>query len=465
MLMLAIKYSVHIIKTMKLHLAGVLLIITLLFPVGVHAQSNDVLITAVQTESAVSATEEYMVVTNNTAFAVDVSDWHLQYFSATAANFNTPTRNIALSGSLPAHGQFMAASSGYKATAAQVFFGSTLASAGGHVRLTSGSGTSEVQHDLLGWGTAQHPESMAVAALAKGLVYTRKQVNGSFIDTDNNAADFDDGAGAVAPVAPTPSGSDTTAPAAGATAQVDITELLPDPAAPATDANDEFVELYNPGSATVSLTGYKLQTGSKYSYSHVFTEGSLAPGEYKAFYSKDTNLTLSNTAGKARLLDADGTTMSETADYGAAPTGSSWSFYDWAWAWTSAPTPDAANGPPAAVAAKTTTPAISAVTKAANTAKATTTNAKVAGATTTKAAAAKAPKAAAATTNKPYSSPTADNKSLPVNPLLLAAVGVPLLGYMVYEYRHDIANRFAKLRRHRSLRRQTRTALARRGSH
>lgn len=53
----------------------------------------------------------------------------------------------------------------------------------------------------------------------------------------------------------------TTKPLA---AHISITELLPNPAAPATDDADEFVELFNGSDEPVRLRGYKLQTGNSY---------------------------------------------------------------------------------------------------------------------------------------------------------------------------------------------------------
>ncbi len=456
--MLAIKYSVNIINKMKRVLAGVLLVTSLCFSGMAYAAQNDVLITTVQTESVTSASEEFVVITNNTPAEIEMSGWHIQYFSAAATNFDTPTRNILLNGALGAHASFMAASSGYKVGEADFSFGAGLAASGGHIRLTSGSGAGEVQHDLLAWGNAIHPETAAIGLAAKGQIYQRKTTTGGiFVDTDNNSQDFNNGQGSNSSIPPEPV---VTVPGSGTPAPVEpinslaypvITELLPNPAAPATDAEGEFVELYNPNSEAINLAGYKLQTGSNNTYSYTFKDGSLAAGEYRAFYSKNTKLVLSNTSGKARLLSISGKTVSETASYTKASTGSSWSLYGSSWGWTTTPSPGEENAAPVEAAAGAVKSAT--VTRPSKTNP---TKSKASPRSSNpKSKALKATKAAAAK-NKPYKNPAKDNQPLPVSPLLLAAVGVPLIGYMVYEYRTDLANFIAKLRRNRSVRSQTR---------
>ncbi len=454
--MLAIKYSRNIIKNMKQFLAVFLLIVSLCVPATAHAASTDVLITALQTETVASASEEYIIVTNNAPTAIDVSGWHLQYFSATAANFDTPNRNIALTGTLNPKNTFTATSSGYKTDVSDVSFGAGLAATGGHIRLVSGSGASLVQHDLIGWGSALHPETSAVSVAATGKIYSRKTTaDENFIDTDNNANDFDNGSVVAPPAGTNTGGAFTTPPTPEPPHEaLEITELLPNPASPATDATGEFVELYNPNESAVDLTGYKLQSGLSNSYTYTFKSGSLAAGQYEAFYAPVTKLTLSNTSGKARLLNPSGVTVSETEPYGKAPSGSSWMHYAGVWSWTSSPTPNTANS--AAVLGASTTASPSGTTQA-TTAKTTAAKAKAAGDSKASAAKAKTPKAVATTAKGDYKNPTSNNKSLPVNPLLLAAIGIPLVGYMLYEYRHDLANLYTRLRRNRTNRREARS--------
>ncbi|HEX7368547.1 MAG TPA: lamin tail domain-containing protein, partial [Candidatus Saccharimonadales bacterium] len=86
-----------------------------------------------------------------------------------------------------------------------------------------------------------------------------------------------------------------------------INELLPNPAGTGNDATDEFIELYNANPATFDLSGFTLQTGTTTTHQYTFPAGTvLPPKTFEAFYSAATNLTLSNSGGRAALLDPFG---------------------------------------------------------------------------------------------------------------------------------------------------------------
>jgi hypothetical protein len=313
---------------------------------------------------------------------------------------------------------------------AKVHFSSTIAASGGHIRLVSGAVAAPTEYDFVGWGTATKPLGAAAPAPSAGVVLSRSQNSaGAYENTLNNASDF------VA--------SDTQAViVAGGVAvseQLDLTELLPNPASPATDATGEFIEIYNPNDHEVSLRGYKLLTGNTLNHSFTFKDQAIGAGAYKAFYVGETKASLSNTSGKAQLQDAAGNVLSETAAYNAAPSGSSWSFTGSDWQWSGTPTPNAVN-----IRNTNTEDAVATKAKA-TTKKATATKAKT---TSTKA------KAGAASTGS--GAVLSDNTDKPATKSLhtgvLAGVGALALVYGAYEYRQDFANtylRIKKLRRNR----------------
>ncbi len=398
---------------------------------------SSIVISAVQTESATSASEEYITVHNSGSSLIDVTGWRLQYFAATAANFTSPTRTITLSGTLAPGTNLTVSSTGYTAQSSTIFFAATLSATGGHIRLVSGATPNEVVHDLVGWGTAQFPEQAAVDVVARGTAYRRNLTNGQPVDTDNNYDDFTTPPVVVIqqPADPLPSVPQPATNANPTYAGLTITELLPDPATPFTDASDEFIELYNDSLATIDLAGATLQTGNSNTYSYKLT-GTIGAHSYLLLYSSQTKLTLSNAGGRSQIIDAAGAVIDETAAYGAAPTGSSWQLFNNEWSWSYSVTAGVANTPPPA--GTVTTPKVKAATttKAATKAK----TATAAAAKTTKAVTNKASTASGAGQLAAASQPS------PINKSVLLGVGLLALGYVIYEYRYDIAQKYRRLR-------------------
>ncbi len=203
---------------------------------------------------------------------------------------------------------------------------------------------------------------------------------------------------------------------------IQISELFPNPKSPQTDAEDEFIELYNPNKQPVDLTGYQIVTGANGSHKYKFKGGSIGPKSYKSFNSSSTSISLSNSSGKAMLLAPNGATMDATGEYDKAPDGDTWIYAGGKWQWTILPTPGKANV------------LVKPVVKAA-----------VSSSLGRPTSAGSGPGSQSA-----GASQAASNK-LPVHPLVLAAVGIPVLLYALYEYRHDMANQLYRLRRNRKV--------------
>jgi len=221
-----------------------------------------------------------------------------------------------------------------------------------------------------------------------------------------------------------------------------ITELLPNPGSPQTDSQDEFIELYNSNDATFDLSGFQLYIGLTGSKHYTFPEGTTIAGHtFKAFFSVDTKISLSNTGGKVVLYDPLGKLLVQTGEYATAKDNQAWALASGKWQWTTKPTPNATN----VVAA----PASAAKKKAAAKTAAKKTVAKSTNASNTK---------TSATTNDAQTASNLEEKR-PLHPLALAVVGGFALLYGAYEYRHDVANKFYQLRSYRAARRKTRQEL------
>jgi hypothetical protein len=220
-----------------------------------------------------------------------------------------------------------------------------------------------------------------------------------------------------------------------------LTEILPNPTGTANDDTDEFIELYNPNGVAFDLSGFVLQTGTTTKHNYEFPDDTLlAPQSFTVFYSADTGLSLSNTSGQADLLDPFGNLLTQTDTYSTAKDGQTWALANGKWYWTTEATPNAAN------VIKQPVTATKASTKTTKATKATTTSTAKSGSV----------QGAATTAASNGSSDASSTTTAPTHPLVLAVIGILAVGYGIYEYRHDIANKIYEFRRNRRLGRAAR---------
>jgi hypothetical protein len=119
-----------------------------------------------------------------------------------------------------------------------------------------------------------------------------------------------------------------------------INEILPNPSG--TDTNSEFIELHNPTSSAIFLQGCSLQTtGSSKVFN--FNNNDLQPGEYHAFYSSETGLTLPNAAGGTVWLLSPNTELQSITYQADLDDDTAWAFSGNTWQTTYVPTPNALN--------------------------------------------------------------------------------------------------------------------------
>jgi len=459
----------------RLLISVALFLISLLaFPASTaFAATAPVLISEVQTGSSAGASDEFIELYNNSELTIDLSEYTIEYYSASATAFlplGSPTQTLHLSGNLYPKGYFLATSTGYLSATSNLAFSATLADGGGTLRLVrSGSST----EDVLGWGTAKLYETAAHTKPGNGKSLSRVSVDeGILVDTNNNQQDFElltiptpSNINIAPPITdpeptepepvpdpdPTPEPAPETPPVVVPTANslpLAITEILPNPASPATDEDDEYIELYNPNDHEVQLSGYRLETGNSFSYKYTFSGGTIPAFGYVVLYSKDSNLTLSNTSGAAHLLDPNGVVISEITDYEDADDGSAWALIGGTWQWTLTPTPGGGNvlRLPLIPAAKIS----SSVAKAKTTKAATAAKPKAAAKTASAKAAVKSKAASSANKSQDELAPPDA-----MHPSVLVGVGCLALLYAAYEYRGDIRSLIAKFQRNRELRRSS----------
>jgi hypothetical protein len=243
------------------------------------------------------------------------------------------------------------------------------------------------------------------------------------------------------PETPEPSGPKVPAADIGLKSP-QLTELLPNPGKPLTDASDEFVELYNSNNTEFDLSGFVLEAGAgSTKRRYIFAAGTMLPAKsFKAFFSVDTHLSLSNTQGLVRLLDPLSNELSTSTVYGAAKDNQAWALVKGNWQWSTRPTPNAAN-----ILIKPMVKAKKSTKKSA----------------TAKTAAAKTGSGVVAAANTSAQLPEADTKTS-LHTGVLALIGGFALLYGAYEYRSDVANKLHQLRLYRTARREARQSAKRR---
>lgn len=457
--------------------------------------------------------EEFVELTNITDVSVDVGGWKLQYIASTG---NRGTAKYFAT--IPEHtiiypqGHFLVAPEGYlgdlspRLTYSITLSFTGLAAAGGTVELTNSLG---VVVDAVGWGvkTTTICEAESSEAPPDGSSIQRRVADAKTVDTDNNKNDFEIltvPTPSVANVAPeeSPPDPDTepvidTAPpteepisalvpdpapteqqtqaqnlseeptVAEAVQNTDIApiiteqpilvnELFIDPVSPQTDANDEWVELYNPNEMPQDLNGYTIYAGETFAYHHTFSSGNVIPPHgYISITSGATSIALANGGGAVKVVGPSGAVYDLTL-YDAAKTAYSWAKDSTGiWRWSTTPTQDGAN-------VITEPVAIAVVTKAAATAKNAPAKAVQAKSTTIKAKATTPAKVAVAKTTKVKAvTDTAVEPALvaapsPLPAWLLAVLGTLAVLYSAYEYRFDMANKIYQFRANRAARARNR---------
>ena len=487
------------VKLILSYLSVTIIAITAFSQLAFAIPANHLVINEVQTNGLGTGTsgEEFIEIHNPTTMATDISNWSIRYISSTGSLL-TAKNVITFPGGTTIYpqGNVVVLPQNFLPTL-NLAFRYTLGSFSGlsfdgaSVDLINKDGDLV---DRVGWGdkpTTILSETTSALAPPKGESIQRKTDDNLAVDIDNNLLDFEiitsptPNTTNIAPPPPLPEDPiitpppEVTPPTTTNPPSIDnppavepssvplvllplqITELMIDPATPLSDSYDEWVELYNPNSSPVSLTGYNLVAGLTGSYKYVFENQTIEPNGYITVSSKDTPITLSNSGSKVVLKNESGATIDEVS-YDKSETGNTYAKDAIGnWLWTTTPTPFATN---------IITYPVSAVTVASLTAKKLTTTAKkatpakavaVKKATATKTPASKAVKKAKATSVKGSSS-SFDNKPLvpapsPVPNTMLAIMGGLAILYCCYEYRFEIRNKIRQFRLYRESRSKNRS--------
>ncbi|MCL4386933.1 MAG: lamin tail domain-containing protein [Patescibacteria group bacterium] len=292
------------------------------------ASFDHLVINEIQTGGA-SASDEFVRMYNPTSGNLDISGWKIQYKSATGTSWYTK-------GTVPV-GTVISSKAFFLFGTANIEnpdnpMNSGLSATGGHIRLINANVR---LIDLVGYGTADSAEGGSPAPAPKANQSIKRRIDGD--DTENNASDF---------IINSPENSNAI-PIIQENADlggVYLNELMPDPATPKTDLNDEWIELFNSNNHSVDLSGAILRDTVGTVHEFIIPKGTeVGPGGYAVFYSSATDISLNNDGDMIEFLDKSRNIIDKTPNYGKAKTGLSYALFEEGWDWTRNPSPMAEN--------------------------------------------------------------------------------------------------------------------------
>lgn len=303
-------------------------------------------ITELLPASQQSASQEFIVIANNSDEAINVTNMCLVYSSASDATSTTlaclapPNIQTQLYLRPRAHLVFVSNEFAqyYQSTQPHATFNAGLAGSGGHIKLQAAD---KSNLDVVGWGSASQPETQAIAAPPTGKMLQRKTVEQGFIDTHNNLNDFQSVAMAVPATANDALYEEIVEVIPINLPELLITELLPDVAG--ADSGKEFIELYNASDTSISLQGLRLQLGPAFTKSFSLPEATIAPRSYFVLLDTESGLVMPNTSGSVRIVDAEDRIIAQTDVYTDLGEDVAWAFANGVWQATYHVTPGTDN--------------------------------------------------------------------------------------------------------------------------
>jgi len=323
--------------------------------------ASNIVISEIQVAGDGGANDEFVELYNPTAAPIDISGWSLQYLGGGASTFNKRNFTTAANTVIPANGFYLVVGSAYNGLTSSDFTlsaysfsgtGATIFLVNNQSTLTTGSEASIVDKVAYGSGTL-YPEGAAAPVPASEQSIARNSVIGGggapCDETNDNSVDFtvqsppgpqNTSSGIVYCLVPsdtptaTATGTETSTPTVTPTPT--NTPVYPTRsllinevawAGTAADPNDEWIELYNPGSAAINLSGWRLVSSGTNPALDISLSGAIAPGGYFLLERTDDNNVssipadqiytgaLSNTGDFLLLYAPDGSTVVDSANW------------------------------------------------------------------------------------------------------------------------------------------------------
>lgn len=331
--------------------------------------SGSVVISHIQTGVTGGATQEFIVLYNNSIDEVDITDWCLKNKTNTAFSCFTPVETGQVF-FLPSHSSALIVSRAFGQSLPEqvhpsLLFDPTNQSSGSLV----GSNDTLVLMNADGEEVDRHNW---IATTPSGMILRRESTPEStlvYIDSDQGVdwkiepvgtvptnqvvtryveiPDVCENILGIQPKIPEGMTSDTIgeciAIPVAEIPEVIITEVLPNPMG--ADAGGEFIEVYNAATQVVDISGFMVWVGNTpVKGMSLPVMDPLQPGEYRAIFNSVVPFTLVNTSGKVRLTDHAENFIDETLPYDSPEEGWSWILMtENTWEYTNHSTPGEAN--------------------------------------------------------------------------------------------------------------------------
>lgn len=268
--------------------------------------SNDITVTELYPAPA-TGEDEFIELYNSGSSGVNLASWLLSDESG--------KQYVIPDGTMLNAGQYLVL---YQATT-----GITLNNTGDVITLFNSAGEARSSTE---YGSAASQASWSLNGDTwEWTVATPGQANADSVDGENAE---EDSAGSESG---TSSASDETSP------DIFLNELLPNPAG--LDTTDEWIEVVNEGSESISLHNWQLTDQTTY---YTIGDVSIGAGEYIIFEVGDTHISLNNTGDTVYLIDPFGSIINGT-EYSSSTEGSVWARNTDTWEWSTTATPGEAN--------------------------------------------------------------------------------------------------------------------------
>ncbi|MFZ3009507.1 MAG: lamin tail domain-containing protein [Candidatus Microsaccharimonas sp.] len=341
---------------------GLVILITIACVPPTHAASADIIITQIQAGTVGSATQELVVIYNNSSQDRDISQWCLRNKSNISfACFGYQNSNDSMY--LPAYSYATVATDVFAAAIGFNPFTIT------YIPSNQSSGNIVGSSDTI--SLVSETETIVdtyswLSTIVGGMVAQRNYAQGDpriYVETDQNSDWYIDRPTFIPDdqtvrieqydMCPNIQGTQPQLPDGyeiGLTGDcrlqlfsLKLSEILPN--ASGSDQGNEFIEIYNPNDLPLLLDRYTLWVGQSLEKSYTFPVGTIIDAKsYKSFTNTQIAFSLLNSSSQVRLT-SDGEILDESPMYDTPDDNIAWAMIDDQWQYTNQLTPGSSNLP------------------------------------------------------------------------------------------------------------------------